>query len=65
MQLDNDAFHKAYVLIIPDKIILIFLPAYSPELNPSEKMLQKIKGDFTNKYFNNIDKLTVSLLWNL
>jgi hypothetical protein len=34
--LDNGAFHKAKRLIIPDNIILIFLPPYSPELNPAE-----------------------------
>jgi hypothetical protein len=28
--LDNGAFHKAKVLIIPHNVILIFLPPYSP-----------------------------------
>ena len=34
--LDNVAFHKAKRLKIPDSIELIFLPPYSPELNPAE-----------------------------
>jgi mRNA-degrading endonuclease HigB of HigAB toxin-antitoxin module len=33
----NGAFHKDKNLIIPQNIILIFIPTYSPELNPSAK----------------------------
>jgi len=36
--LDNGAFHKAAKLKIPKNIILLFLPPYSPELNPAEKI---------------------------
>lgn len=39
----NGAFHKAASLIIPENIALIFLPLYSPELNPSEKMWAMLK----------------------
>ena len=38
MVLDNGSFHKAKKLKIPDNIKLVFLPPYSPELNPAEKM---------------------------
>jgi len=34
--LDNGAFHKAKRLKIPGNIALLFLPPYSPELNPAE-----------------------------
>ena len=47
--LDNGAFHKAKRLIIPTNIILIFLPPFSPELNPAENMWAKFKRAFTNK----------------
>ena len=47
--LDNGAFHKAKSLVIQDNICLIFLPPYSPELNPAEKIWQKFKRDFTNR----------------
>jgi transposase len=60
--LDNGAFHKAKALIIPDNISLIFLPPYSPELNPAEKMWQKIKRDFTNKFFNSLDELSLFII---
>lgn len=36
--LDNGAFHHAKSLVMPQNISLIFLPPYSPELNPAEKM---------------------------
>jgi transposase len=42
--LDNGAFHHAKTLIIPDNIALLFLPPYSPELNPAENMWQHIKS---------------------
>jgi hypothetical protein len=38
MVLDNGSFHKAKKLEIPNNIKLVFLPPYSPELNPAEKM---------------------------
>jgi transposase len=38
MVLDNGAFHKARSLKIPGNICLVFLPPYSPELNPAEKI---------------------------
>jgi len=55
--LDNGAFHKAKKLQIPENIILIFLPPYSPELNPAEKIWAKFKRDFTNMLFNDMDSL--------
>jgi transposase len=55
--LDNGAFHKAKSLKIPENTILIFLPPYSPELNPAEKIWAKFKRDFTNRLFKTLDDL--------
>jgi len=41
--LDNGSFHKAIRLKIPKNICLIFLPPYSPELNPAEKIWAILK----------------------
>lgn len=41
--LDNGAFHHARSLVIPKSMTLIFLPPYSPELNPAEKMWRYFK----------------------
>jgi hypothetical protein len=56
--LDNGAFHKAKNLIIPENVALIFLPPYSPELNPAEKMWQIMKKEFTGEFFKNLDELS-------
>jgi transposase len=57
MVLDNGRFHKAKKLIIPENIVLLFLPPYSPELNPAEKMWAKYKREFTNKFFTSLDEV--------
>lgn len=56
--LDNGAFHKAKILKIPNNISLIFLPPYSPELNPAERMWEMMKEDFTGRLFSNLDSLS-------
>lgn len=56
--LDNGAFHKAKSLKIPDNISLIFIPPYSPELNPAEKIWWQTKRHFTGKSFPDLDALS-------
>lgn len=56
--LDNGAFHKAKKLVIPHNIKLLFLPPYSPELNPAEKIWQHIKRKFTNRHFTNLNQIS-------
>ena len=59
--LDNGAFHKSKSLIIPENIVLIFLPPYSPELNPAEKVWWLLKREFVCKTFEKMDsQVTVS-----
>ncbi len=38
MILDGAGWHKAKSLAIPDNVRLVFLPPYSPELNPMENL---------------------------
>jgi len=57
--LDNGAFHKAKKLKIPKNIALVFLPPYSPELNPAEKMWAKYKRLFSNLCFDSLEKLEI------
>ena len=56
--LDNGAFHKAYKLKIPANIALIFLPPYSPELNPAERIWEIMKGCFSGCLFKTLDELS-------
>jgi len=55
MVLDNGRFHKAKKLVIPENIVLVFLPPYSPELNPAEKMWAKYKRLFSNKFYVSLE----------
>jgi transposase len=55
--IDNGAFHHAKSLIIPDNIQLIFLPSYSPELNPAEKVWWMIKRELKMKLFKTMEEL--------
>ena len=49
--LDNGRFHHAKSLEIPENVVLLFLPPYSPELNPIERLWQDIKAKlFTETY---------------
>jgi transposase len=55
--LDNGAFHHARSLSIPDNMELVFLPPYSPELNPAEKVWWVIKRELKMKLFKTINEL--------
>ena len=57
MVLDNGAFHKSKSLVIPENIVLIFLPPYSPEINPAEKVWWLLKREFVCKTFKNMGEL--------
>jgi transposase len=54
--LDNGRFHKARALRIPNNIVFVFLPPYSPELNPIERFWQDIKDDLAWELFPDIEQ---------
>lgn len=56
--LDNGAFHKSKSLMIPENIGLIFLPPYSPELNPAENIWAFFKRKYTNKFHKSLDEVS-------
>jgi transposase len=53
--IDNAGFHSLAKYSMPEHIILIRIPAYSPELNPSEKIGAYIKQFYKNRVFQNLD----------
>lgn len=57
LQIDNGLFHKAKRLRIPENIILLFQPPYSPELNPIERLWEHIKRDLKWELFSNLKQL--------
>ena len=56
--LDNGAFHKASRLAIPENMVLLFIPPYSPELNPAEKIWWKMKRAFSGKLHKTLDNVS-------
>jgi hypothetical protein len=42
--LDGAPAHVAHRLQVPANVVLVFLPAYSPELNPVERLWEDLKG---------------------
>ena len=55
--LDNGAFHKAQYLIVPENVILVFLPPYSPELNPIERLWQDVKDQLALGLYATLEAL--------
>ena len=56
--LDNAAFHKTHSLKIPSNIGLLFLPAYSPELNPIERFWRDLKDWLSLHQPKSLDELS-------
>ena len=57
----NGAFDKGKSLVIPENIALLFLPPYSPELNPAELVWLNMKRKTTNKIYKTMEELKIKL----
>ncbi len=55
--MDRGAFHAAKKLKMPDNIIPLFLPPYSPELNPIERYWKHFKDQIAWRLFDELQKL--------
>jgi len=55
--LDNGAFHHAKSLKVPGNMAFIFLPPYSPELNPAEKMWRHFKDRISMVAYQSLEHL--------
>jgi transposase len=62
MVLDNARFHhakinKEFLKSVRDRIKLLYLPPYSPDLNPIESFWKKTRRDVThNRYFESLEE---------
>jgi transposase len=59
--MDNGSFHKSQDFNWPDNIIPIFQPAYSPELNPIERLWEYIKSKLAWEYCDSLTQLRTKL----
>lgn len=55
--IDNAGFHSLNNFKLPDNIILLRIPPYSPELNPSEKIWHYIKQSYKNRVFETLSEV--------
>ena len=58
---DNAAAHHAKGLKIPKNVTLIFLPPYSPELSPAERIWLYIKDRLAGVLFGSLDALSLDI----
>lgn len=60
---DNARWHISSGLIVPENIVFIYLPPYSPQLNPVEHIWDYIRETkkFNNRIFNSIDEVMDNL----
>lgn len=59
--LDGATAHRAKRLRVPERITLISLPAYTPELNPTERLWPIVREGVTNRAHSSLDELEASL----
>jgi transposase len=67
--LDGAGWHRARELRVPSAMKLVFMPPYSPELNPVEHVWEHVhENDFGNRVFGSLDQVEGALcngLWRL
>lgn len=63
--LDNSAVHTTERLRLPVNVALVFLPPYSPELNPVERLWQDLRGRMAWRIFDDLDGLEAELCTQL
>lgn len=61
MILDGATAHRAKSLHIPERLTLVSLPAYTPELNPTERLWAVVKEGVANRSFDTLDTLEAAV----
>ena len=61
MLVDGAAAHRAKSLRVPERITLMRLPAYTPELNPTERLWSLVREGVANRDFDSLDDLEQSV----
>ena len=57
LQVDNASPHQAKNLILPANVILLFQPAYSPDVNPIERLWLSLKDKLSWLTVETLDEL--------
>jgi len=56
--IDGAGWHTSSKVVVPEGVHLVFLPPYSPELQPAERLFPLINEALANRTFESIDHLT-------
>ena len=66
MVMDRAGWHIAGDLVVPDNMRLVYLPPYSPELNPAEHLWDSLRENhFANTVSSDIDAVETALAGGL
>jgi transposase len=57
LQVDNARFHTTAKLALPDNVMLLYQPPYSPEVNPIEQVWGWAKGEIAGEIFATVADL--------
>ncbi len=58
---DGATAHRAKCLRVPERITLVGLPAYTPELNPTERLWTMVREEVANRDFATLNDLEQSV----
>jgi hypothetical protein len=62
MVMDQAGWHIAGELVVPQNMRLLFLPPYSPQLNPAEHLWKSLREDcFANTVFEDMERVDAAL----
>ena len=61
IKVDNGGFHSSLNLSIPENVVLLFQPAYSPEVNPIERLWGYLKEQWKRLRLEQIEELRESV----
>lgn len=60
--LDHAGWHRSEKVVIPEGLHLLFLPPYSPELQPAERLWALVDEPLVNHSFDTLDQLETILV---
>jgi transposase len=59
--LDGSGSHRSRQFDWPDDLVPLYLPAYSPELNPAEQLFRHLRKQLANRLFGSRKELEAAL----
>jgi len=59
---DNSSVHKSVSSTLSGKLSFKFLPTYSPELNPVERLFEELRRRIANRVFGSLSELESAIL---